>query len=77
VEKLAAASAVRASRVFAGLRRSGSRKADLRTSRFAPSRRSSRVRVWVSWTVLVQLVRTRMRSMSETMRSGGFSSAPA
>ena len=76
-ENCAAASAVRASRVFVGRRRSGSVKAARRRSRLAPSSRSSSRRVCASWTVLVKLVRMTMRSVSQVTRSGGFSSAAA
>ncbi len=75
--KAAAARSVSIRRVRPGRRRSGSDMAHFRTSRPAGSARSSSRTSRVSLTVLVQLVRSRNRSMSETMSSGGFSSASA
>ena len=43
----------------------------------AASARSSSVNSYVWLTLLVQLVRMRNRTMSETISSGGFSSASA
>ena len=61
----------------AGRRRSGLDKAHLSLLRVPASVRSSRSNSCVSLTLLVQLVRIRNRSMSETISSGGFSSASA
>ncbi len=75
--KRPAASSVSRWRVLRGRSRSGSRKAAARRSRVAPSARSSMSKACTSWTVLVQLVWIRNRVMSDTIRSGGFSSATA
>ena len=75
--KVAAARSVSACRVSPGRSRSGSDIAHLSLSRLPASARSSSVNSWVRLTLLVQLVRMRNRAMSETMSSGGFSSASA
>ena len=75
--KIAAARSVTAWRLSPGRSRSGSDSAHLSLSRFAASARSSSPNSWVTLTLLVQLVRTRNRAMSETISSGGFSSASA
>ena len=64
-------------RVSPGRSRSGSENAHLSRSRVAASARSSRSNSCVLLTQLVQLVRMRNRCMSETISSGGFSSASA
>ena len=64
-------------RVSPGRSRSGSDIAHLSLSRVAPSTRSSNENSCATLTQLVQLVRTRNRAMSETISSGGFSSASA
>ena len=75
--KVPAARSVSACRLSPGRSRSGSDIAHLSLSRTAASARSSSVNSWVSLTLLVQWVRMRKRAMSETMSSGGFSSASA
>ncbi len=75
--KVAAARSVSACRLSPGLSRSGSDIAHSSLSRLAASARSSSVNSCVALTLLVQLVRMRNRAMSETIRSGGFSSASA
>jgi hypothetical protein len=72
-----AARSVSAWRVCPGLSRSGSVKAHFSVWRAFASRKSSSRMRRTSETVLVQLVWTRMRSVSQTIRSGGFSSATA
>ena len=75
--KVAAAFAVSVWRVISGRRRSGALMAHLSLLRAAGSARSSRTNSWTRLTALVQLVWMRNRAMSETIRSGGFSSARA
>ena len=75
--KVAAARSVTVCRVSPGRNRSGSDIAHLSLSRVAPSARSSSASSYVTLTLFVQLVRTRNRTMSETISSGGFSSASA
>ena len=77
VAKDAAARSVSDWRVSPGRSRSGFENAHLSLLRAAAPARSSRSNSCVSLTLLVQLVRTRNRSMSETMSSGGFSGASA
>ena len=72
-----AACSVSACRVSPGRNRSGSENAHLSRSRVAASVRSSRPNSYVLLTLFVQLVRIRNRTMSETINSGGFSSASA
>ena len=72
-----AACSVSDCRVSPGRSRSGSENAHLSRSRVAASARSSRPNSCVLLTQLVQLVRIRNRCMSETISSGGFSSASA
>ena len=74
---VAAARSVSACRLSPGRSRSGSDIAHLSLSRMAASARSSSVNSWVRLTEFVQLVRMRNRAMSETISSGGFSSASA
>ena len=77
VAKDAATRSVSDCRVSPGRSRSGSENAHLSLVRVAASVRSSRPNSWVRLTLFVQLVRIRNRSMSETISSGGFSSASA
>ena len=56
---------------------SGSENAHFSLSRVAASARSSSSNSWVRLTLFVQLVRIRNRTMSDTISSGGFSSASA
>ena len=77
VAKDSAACSVSDCRVSPGRSRAGSENAHLSLSRVAASARSSRSKLWVRLTLFVQLVRMRNRSMSETISSGGFSSASA
>ena len=64
-------------RVSPGRRRSGSENAHFSLSRVAASARSSSSNSCVRLTLFVQLVRIRNRTMSDTISSGGFSSASA
>ena len=64
-------------RVSPGRRRSGSENAHFSLSRVAASAKSSSSNSCVRLTLFVQLVRIRNRAMSDTMSSGGFSSARA
>ena len=63
--------------VSPGRRRSGSENAHFSVSRVAASARSSSSNSCVRLTLFVQLVRIRNRTMSDTISSGGFSSASA
>ena len=74
---VAAALAVSVWRVMSGRSRSGSLIAHLSLLRAAGSARSSSANSWTRLTALVQLVWMRNRAMSETISSGGFSSARA
>ena len=62
-------------RVSPGRSRSGSENAHFSRSRVDASARSSSSNSCVRLTLFVQLVRIRNRTMSETISSGGFSSA--
>ena len=62
-------------RVSPGRRRSGSENAHFSRSRVDASARSSSSNSCVRLTLFVQLVRIRNRTMSDTISSGGFSSA--
>ena len=75
--KVAAARSVTVCRVSPGRSRSGSDIAHLSLSRAAPSARLSSVNSCVTLTLFVYLVRMWNRTMSETIRSGGFSQANA
>ena len=75
VAKDAATRSVSDCRVSPGRSRSGFENAHLSLSRVAASAKSSRPNSWVWLTLFVQLVRIRNRRISETISSGGFSSA--
>ena len=75
--KVSAARSVSACRVSPGRSRSGSESAHLSLLRLAAFVRSSSSNSWTTLTLLVQLVWMRNRAMSETISSGGFSSASA
>ena len=77
VAKDAAARSVSDCRVSPGRSRPGFENAHFSLLRAAGPARSSRSNSCSSLTLLVQLVRMRNRSMSETISSGGFSSARA
>ena len=62
-------------RVSPGRSRSGSENAHFSRSRVDASAKSSSSNSCVRLTLFVQLVRIRNRTMSETISSGGFSSA--
>ena len=75
--KVAAACSVSACRVCSGRSRSGSLKAHFSRFRVAGSSSSYSVNLWTWLTLFVQLVWIRKRRVSETISSGGFSSASA
>ena len=66
-----------ACRVSPGRKRSGSENAHFSLSRVLASARSSSSNSCDRLTLFVQLVRIRNRTMSDTINSGGFSSASA
>ena len=71
----AATRSVRDCRVSPGRSRSGSENAHFSRSRVDASTKSSSSNSYVRLTLFVQLVRIRNRTMSDTISSGGFSSA--